>query len=247
MARINQSAAFTLQVLEQLAKCQPAGVSTLARDLGTPKSNVQRALMTLRETGWIRSHNEAQGPGAQWILGHKLLSIGGQVGNERHLRDLVIPHLELLRLESGETVGLAMRDGDHWVIVDVREGSHPVRAVANIGTRTPLDISGTGHLILAYLSEEEREQVLSHRKVGRRQRRLIQQRIREIHRDGFVYSKGEMLEGAAAVAAPILDASGRLAATIGITVPTHRVTPAIVRKFGEKALLATRAISKALR
>jgi len=244
MAKTNQSAVFTFRVLEELASRQPIGVSTLARELDEPKSNVQRALATLEEAGWIRPDSETR---AQWVLGYKLLSVSRQVGNERCLRDLAVPHLELLSLETGETVGMSMRDGDHWIIVDVREGSHPVRAVAQIGVRTPLEVAGTGHAILTYLSDEERERILSHRHVGREQRRLIQERMKVIRRDGFAYSKGEMLEGVAAVAAPIFDAGGRPVATIGITVPSHRVTPAMIKKFGEKAVQATLAISKALR
>lgn len=241
MARINQSAVFTLRMLEELARRQPVGVSTLARELGIPKSNVQRALATLEEAGWIRPDSDV---GSQWVLGYKVLSIARQVGNEHCLRDLAVPQLELLSLETGETVGMAMRDGDHWVIVEVREGSHPVRAVTQVGVRMPLEIAGTGHLILAYLPEEERNCILDHRGVAEPQRRLIRERIVTIRRDGFAYSKGEMLEGVAAVVAPIFDTANRPVGTVGITVPSHRVTPVSIKSLGARAVAVGAEITR---
>lgn len=244
MAKINQSAVFTLRVLEELGRRQPVGVSALARELGVPKSNVQRALATLDQAGWIRPAGDAA---AQWVLTYKVLAIGRQVGNERHLRDLAVPVIERLSLETGETVGLAMRDGDHWVIVDKRDGSYTLRAVTHVGVRTPLEVSGTGHAMLAYLPDEEREQILVHHKVGQAQRRMLLQRIRTIRRDGFAYSRGEMLEGVAAVAAPIFDVADRPIATLGITMPSHRVTQGAIRKAGEMAVQAAAVITKAMR
>ena len=244
MGRTNQSAVFTLRVLEELAQRQPIGVSALAREIGVPKSNLQRALATLEEAGWIRPDGDA---GSQWILGYKLLVVGRQVGNEHRLRDLAAPQLELLSVETGETVGLSLRDGDHWVIADIHEGWQPVRAVVQVGVRTPLDVSGTGHAILAYLPDAERDRILDHRGVDAGQRRLIDERIVTIRHDGFAYSKGEMLEGVAAVAAPILDATGRPVGALGITVPSHRVTDEAIRNLGARAVQAAGEISRALR
>lgn len=244
MAKINQSAVFTLRVLEELGRRQPIGVSVLARELGIPKSNVQRALATLEKAGWIRPDGAT---GAQWVLSYKVLAVGRQVGNERHLRDLAVPVIERLSLETGETVGMAMRDGDHWVIVEKRDGSNPVRAVTHVGVRTPLEVSGTGHAILAYLPDDEREQILAHRGVDRAQRRMLLERIRTIRRDRFAYSRGEMLEGVAAVAAPIFDVADRPIATLGVTMPSHRVTQGAIRKMGDKAVQAAAVITKAMR
>ena len=61
----SRSGSRVLAVLEAIARHQPVGVSTLARELATDKSAVQRAIMTLADSGWI--HPAARSP-TRWQL-----------------------------------------------------------------------------------------------------------------------------------------------------------------------------------
>ncbi len=51
----SRSATRVLSVLEAIAHHQPVGVSELARVLEDDKSAVQRAIMTLADSGWIEA------------------------------------------------------------------------------------------------------------------------------------------------------------------------------------------------
>ncbi|MFD6105327.1 helix-turn-helix domain-containing protein, partial [Nocardia salmonicida] len=53
-----------------LAVLQPVGVADLARALDLPKSSVQRSLVTLHATGWIRP---AAGTPTRWVVTTKAL------------------------------------------------------------------------------------------------------------------------------------------------------------------------------
>jgi IclR family acetate operon transcriptional repressor len=83
-----QNVLNTLRVLEEVAARQPAGVAELARATGIPKSSVQRALRTLRTTGWIRP---AGGGITRWAVTTKALYVGRHAAGGLSLRDVAGP------------------------------------------------------------------------------------------------------------------------------------------------------------
>ena len=141
-----QNVANTLRALEEVAARQPVGVADLARALDLPKSSVQRSLVTLHTTGWIRP---AGGTPTRWVVTTKALHVGRHATDELGLRDAALPVMEELRRETDETVHLAVREGGRVLLVERLQTSKAVRIILPLGQDLPMHASANGKAVLA--------------------------------------------------------------------------------------------------
>jgi DNA-binding IclR family transcriptional regulator len=86
----------------------------------------------------------------------------------------------------------------------------------------------SGKVLLAHLDPEQAERVLAAAEALEPDRdlALLRRELDEIRRRGYAVSHAELDAGASGVAAPILDASGRLVAGITVAGPSERIRPA---------------------
>ena len=136
-----------LAVLRALAQ-HPQGVSLdgLARAVDSPKPTVHRALMSLRRTGF------AVLDGRGWyVLGDDFLQLAFAYHEARPEHVRVLPALERLANQFGETAHYAVLDGRSIVYrakVDPPAGA--VRLTSTIGGRNPAHCTAVGKLLLSY-------------------------------------------------------------------------------------------------
>src|SRR5947209_8602744 len=107
------------------------GPSELARQLGMTKNHVFRVLKTLEAHGFVRRAEE------RYRVGVRAFEIGQLALRQMDLVRLARPIVHSLQQQTGETVHLAILDGDEAVCVDRLESLHPVRLSAEIGKRFP--------------------------------------------------------------------------------------------------------------
>jgi len=227
MSEAMGSSLLTLAVLEFVAAHQPVRVSEVAAALARPKSTVQRALVTLREAGWIRADGSEW---TRWVLTPRVLEVARGAANELGLRDAAHPVLDALRRQVRESVMLAVREGDDWVVVDFFAGQHPLRVGVRVGLRMPLSAGAAGKVMLAFLRDDEVDAV-----IGRGLRSItpatitsgkkLRQELARIRENGFAYSDGEVTAGVSGLAAPVLDRDGFAIGAISLTVPQQRLGP----------------------
>ncbi len=212
-------------------------VAELARNSGMPPSTVYRLLAELEQHGLIR-----RGRDRTVALGTRLVALGRTAEASLHER-LVIPAAALMDSLShrcGETAILTAPCGLEAIVMHVVEAElHSVRLSYAQYRRAPIHRGASGKILLAYLDPVERDRVLA--VVG--DARLTAQ-LQEIRREGYAVTVGELDDGAAAVAAPVLDARGRILAGISIAGPVARITaarPQLTTAVGD----AARAIARA--
>jgi IclR family transcriptional regulator, acetate operon repressor len=155
--RSMNSVLSTLRVFEEVAVRQPIGVSELSRVTGTPKSSVQRCLVTLQQAGWLRVVDSEH---ARWGLTMKALTLGLRSAGEQDLRELAAPAIRSLAAETDETVLLGLRDGEEYLIVAREDSTQLIRVFMEVGTRVPLGASTGGVSIIARLDDDEIEELL---------------------------------------------------------------------------------------
>ena len=138
-------AASILRVLADAPEGLSLGRIAKAADL--PRSTVQRIVAALATEGLV-----ATGEGGV-RLGPDLHRLARAAGGEpsRGLR----PLMERIAAETGETVDLAILDGDAMLFVDQIVGDQRLRAVSRIGERFPLTVTANGKAALACLDERE--------------------------------------------------------------------------------------------
>jgi DNA-binding IclR family transcriptional regulator len=194
-------------------------VAELASDTGMPTSTAYRLLAELEQHGLVQ-----RGADRTVALGARLVVLGRTA--EAALRErLVEPARAImneLSHELGETAILTAPCGLEGIVLHAAEAEgQAVRLSYARLRRAPMHRGASGKILAAYLEPAERRRLLD--AVGIPQLGAQLDRIRQ---DGFAFTTGELDEGAAAIAAAILDRRGRLVAGISLAGPAERIAAA---------------------
>ncbi|CAI6153622.1 Negative regulator of allantoin and glyoxylate utilization operons [Escherichia coli] len=90
-----------------------------------------------------------------WHIGLGVFNVGAAYIHNRDVLSVAGPFMRRLMLLSGETVNVAIRNGNEAVLIGQLECKSMVRMCAPLGSRLPLHASGAGKALLYPLAEEE--------------------------------------------------------------------------------------------
>ncbi|WP_417583276.1 IclR family transcriptional regulator [Pelagibacterium sp.] len=214
-----------LQVLDFLqTNDAPATAYEIARAVGAPLSTIYTLVEDLVEKDMLDRFDD----GRLWF-GHRLFHYG--LTYARHVDLLTTANHEMsdLALASGETVQICGRDGDFMVVLGMVDGPDHFQVASQVGSRTPLNWSASGRLLVGHLPEAERRAIFSHAScpspTGRAETdiEILTASSRQALDAGLSIQAGESAYSIACIAAPILDGAGTCRATISIVVPDQKV------------------------
>ena len=212
-----------VQILTLFSDTHVLQVSEIAEKMGQPRSTAYRYVAALKANHLVE---EADGvPG--YRLGPKILELAATM-SRRPLRDVAKPYLERIGRETGETIILNGLRDYVGICLDKVDGHHTLRVAYERGDVCPLHASATGKVIFAHLDAKEQKQIV--KDIGLEaftettitNPAVLAAECAKIRENGFSESHGEAIEGTYGVAAPIFSISGRVVASIGASVPTHR-------------------------
>jgi len=240
-----QSLDRALEILKLLGSEPEMRVTDLARRLEVHKSTVFRLLSTLQEHGLVEQNPSTE----KYRLGYGLVRLAGSVVSELDLARVARPVLEQLALRTGETVNLAILQGNQVVNIDQIAAPNLVVNVNWVGKQTPLHATSNGKVLLAYLPEDERRQLLATSLPRLTPRtitdpRTLEKQLRRVVEEGFAFTLEELELGLNAVAAPVRAADGRVQAAVSVAGPSYRVTPQRLTELGDLTKEAGEAISR---
>lgn len=141
--------AHTLEFLEALCDedtTEGIRMSRLGARLSLTKSNVYRLLMTFEEWGFV----EREPASGRFRLGLSAYEMGQKVLLRMSLRQKVHPVMEELARECNETVYLAVRREETYLLLDIAECSQRVQVVSLLGRKFPLGVGAPGQLFTHY-------------------------------------------------------------------------------------------------
>lgn len=184
-----------------------------------PKSTVHRFAEQFLELGWFERSVGG------YRIGLRLFEVGGLADRRAKLAECAAPHLQHLAAQTRCAVHLGVLDGTDVIYL----AKLPVRGLnvpTRDGGRMPATCTGLGKAMLAFLPEEQLQEVLG---VGleRRTRASITdagvlRRELEVVRDtGVAFDREEACLGVSCVAAPIRGA-GRAIGALSVTGFTDR-------------------------
>jgi len=174
--------------------------------------------------------------------------IAEQPARFRHVGECLRHVARLRRL----TVNLGVLDGKDTLYLDVLESAHEFRLVSEIGMRRPLNCTALGKAILAHLPAEQREEVFSLLTFERFTRHTVpdlprlKKELAKVRQQGHALDEQETVLGARCVAAPIMDASGKVAAAISVSGPITRITREKILSIAGTVKQGAQAISALL-
>ena len=209
-----------LSVLQTLGSAPDgATVAQLSGATDLDRAVLYRLLQTLVTEGFVVRDPDTR----RFHLGVALIELGIRATRGLDVRRLALPGMRTLMEQTREAVCLAVRDRADAVVVDrVEPRGLSVRVGYHVGSRHSLRRGAHGRAVLAFLNPTERKPV------GELPADLLAD-LETTRNRGYAVSNDELERGAAGVAAPILVATGRPIASLGVVAPSLRLRdPAVL-------------------
>jgi DNA-binding IclR family transcriptional regulator len=215
------SVARALSLLEELRDSeQGLGVNELARRIDVNPSTVSRLLATLESYGLIQ--REENGPVR---LGLGLVTLADRVLSRLDLQGLARPVLLELMAQTSETATLSLPGEREAITVDSVPSRSSVVSMARLGRPSVAHATAVGKVMLAFgggpLPRERDLVALTERTIT--DRAALVQEIELVREHGYGTVFGEREVEVNAIAAPVFDRAGELAAILGLQGPASRL------------------------
>lgn len=205
-------------------------VAAGARDLkaicariGVARSTTHRLASCLVQERYLRVL-----PGVGYALGPRLVELGFQAREAFPIALLARPHLDALAAQTGDTIHLAVRDGDEVLYLEKIPGKKGLEMRSRVGHRMPLAATGVGKALL--LDETPAQwkalfrvggPISPHAAGGQQSWEAFRQRMQDYADQGYAFDLEDNEPSIRCVAAPIRDASRAIVAALSVssTVP----------------------------
>jgi DNA-binding IclR family transcriptional regulator len=215
---------ITLKDLSKSTKLHPSTAHRILNDL------VACRLVDRTDSGLYR-------------LGMRLLELGNLVKARLDVREASTELMRKLHRLTGQTINLAVRQGDEIVYIDrsysERSGMQVVRA---IGGRAVLHLTSTGKLFLATDTPEQLRRYAE--RTGLHGTTInsitsldqLEKDLNTVRKTGFARDNEELEIGVRCLAAGIYDDSNKLVAGLSISAPAARIQEEWIRELQHTAL-----------
>lgn len=183
----------------------------------------------------------------RYRIGMRLWRVGALAPTARTLREAALPAMQDLAAATGHVVHLVVLDGHRALFVERLAGQENGAVRSRVGRDMPLHASGPGKVLLAHAAPALVDQV-----IARGLPRLapgtitdpaaLREALDVVRRTGYCLSHEEMTEGMASVATPVVDATGRVVASLAVVVPASTPLPPFVPAARMAAAAASRRL-----
>lgn len=228
----HQNIARATAVLDVLAKASSSGLrlKDIIDQTGLNNAAVFRALNGLVSYGLAEQDSST----GRFVLGMRLYTWVKQAEARYKLEHVAKEAIETIARETGDTVYLSVRSGNHLICVERKEGAFPIKTFTlEVGAQRPLGVSAGGMALLAYLQDDEIKKILE---VNEQDGidfpsdvANLWDRIHEARKLGYVYYDAsvirgsEVIEGVTALALPIRRGDGGPIAALSVAALTQRL------------------------
>nr|WP_242522198.1 IclR family transcriptional regulator [Microbacterium esteraromaticum] len=215
-----------MRVLRHLARRPaPVAASSLARDLGIPRSTIYHLLGTLETHGFVVHLPQER----RWGLGTSAFELAGGYARQEPLARLGRPVIAALADQVGESAHLAVMSGrDVLYIVEERAARRPA-LVTDVGVRLPAHLTATGRAMLSMLPQSQVRALYPDAAAftdrtghGPARPSELREVLREARTTGIASEDGEVTPEFRSVAVAVRDHAGWPAAAVAVTWEQRR-------------------------
>nr|WP_249730075.1 IclR family transcriptional regulator [Chelatococcus sp. YT9] len=213
-----------LAVLKTLAtSAEPLGVNELARRIGLHKSTVSRLLRTLENHHFI----QRDATHGRISLGLGVVALAGPMLGAMDVIAIGRPVLERIANTTGETVSLALWNGQEAVMVEQVLGTRTVVHYTWRGKAVPAHSTAVGKIFLAFLPDSEVRPILAAPLERFTEYTIVDPErmaaeIARIRHSGYALNFEENELESCGVAAAAYDFNGKVATVLNIAIPKYR-------------------------
>lgn len=210
-----------LALLEHLRDSESGlGVNELARRIGVSPSTASRLLATLEHAGFVQ--RDGHGP---YRLGLALVTLADRVLSRLDLQAVARPVLVELAERTGETATLSLPGEREAITVDSVPSRSSVVSIARLGRPSIAHATAVGKVMLAFgggsLPPERDLVALTERTITTPEALIAE--VARVRARGYGTVFGEREADVNAIAAPVFDRTGTLAAILGLQGPANRL------------------------
>jgi IclR family acetate operon transcriptional repressor len=230
-------------ILDELAGARAElGTNEIARRTGINVSTISRILATLTSGGLVE-HVAVTG---RYRLGVGVIRLASAAGGRLDIRSLARPHLAELASRTQETATLSVPGGHEPITLDYVQSPLSVRSVAEVGRASAAHATAVGKVFLAQggIIPDAPLQAFTERTIVDHD--VLRADVARVRERGWGQALGEREEDLNAVAVPVLDPAGTLAAILGVQGPAVRFSPRVMRSAVELLMDRAQQISLAL-
>lgn len=217
----------TLSLIELLSKNKNGlSISEIARILDAPKNSIFRITGTLYQYGYLNRDEKTK----SFKLSRKFIDTGlSAIGNQDLIEDS-IDIMREIRDTTKETTLLGIILGEEGLITNQLPSNQRIKLTAEVGMNFNLHSSAQGKAYLAFLPENERNDLIGKIDFKKYTEQTITSKskllreLSEIKEQGFAIDYEEEFEGVNCVGAAILDYKAYPIAVIWVTCPSYRFT-----------------------
>jgi IclR family acetate operon transcriptional repressor len=244
-----QSVDRAITLLEAIAEA--GGETTLTQLSHRTKLNISTChhlLSTLVQRGYVAKVPVRR----SYALGARILYLSNACLRQVDLPARAAPFIEQINQKTGETVHLAVLEGDAMVKVAKRESRHTVRVdTGALGKSEATHATATGKAMLAWLPEDDMRRVLAHGLTRFTPKTITEwptlvEALRHVRRNGYAMDDEEFHPGVICVGAAIRDHNGAVVGAISASAPAMRANEAHLMLMREEVVSAVRALSAEL-
>lgn len=247
------AARTVLRALSTLAaRGGPLRATTLARELGIPRSSMYQLLAVLRDEGFVVHYPEDRTYG----LSDLVAQLGTAATASERIARLARPLLERLVASAPAPVvaHLAVLGGSDVVYAGRVQGFRAPTTVSDVGVRLPAHLTATGRAMLAALPRAQvralypRSDALTHRnEAGPSTLRELDALLTQARARGWAHEDGDVTAEYGSVGAAALDRNDYPAAAIGVTFLRSAVGDAARDELSAATVETAAALTSRLR
>lgn len=186
-----------------------------------PRATAYRLLYTLERRGLTRYDSET----IQYRLGLMLLNYGNQVTSSLDIVKEAEEILTDLHVKTRETILMTLPEGDEMVYVFKKEKHSGLKYSSSVGERRSLLFGALGRVALAFLPINQIERLLdgeipSWTLNTITDKAIILKQLERIRETHILVETNQTTIGVTAMAAPVFNGEGNVAAIIGLISPS---------------------------
>lgn len=218
-------------------------LTEICRQVGIHKSKGHSILSILRQFGFVEKDPQSK----TYSLGPALIFLSRHVLDNLHYPEIVAPFLDSLAKKTNGTALFGLVYGEHLLVVGEREGNQNIGFSIRLGHRFHITLGAHGKAIVAFMSEADRERILSKKRVyfhGLDISRLNMKRLRDeltkCRRMGYAHDMGEVTAGVNFVSAPVFGVQEKV---IGCIILVGTFSESLIDQYGRKTAEIARRVS----
>lgn len=214
-----------LRIIHLLRRRGALRVSDIAEELGVAVSTAHRLVSTLRDERFVRQESNSK----RYELGPAMLFTGGTSPIE-HCVAVATPVMRELRDATQETVHLSSMRGGDTVFLNAAESARLVRVSSRSGQHPEAHTTAAGKVLLAYLAEEQFEELFVTETLSPLTEHTITSRtalrteLEQVRLNGYARNLRESEEDMYTMAVPLRRPNGAVSCSLTLSVPYSRIS-----------------------